>query len=699
MQRLVAELSAIPGVIAAIPDTPSYAQPVVDGKPVAATEGNSWAAAALAGHALTAGVPPARDDEVALPGHRPGERVTILTADGPRDYTVTGTADAIYFSKLFSGVRAIGLLTDGEVDLTRVERAVGGDGKVLTGDARSALESPADARTRWIGMQVLTAMGALTGFVAVFLVASTFSLSVLQRTRELGLLRAIGATPKQLRRMMFGEATLIGLLAGACGVPLGCLSAPVLGSLLVHAGFEPATFTVRYSLGPIALALLTGLAVALAGVVVASRRAGAVRPLAALRAADAERRPMTRLRWIFGLLAVAFGALLAFATATGDALSMPTNASGAVMAFIVGLALLAPAIVPSLARILLAPFTSSPLGLLVRQSATTAARRTAATAAPVMLAVAFTVLVTGMVQTAAHAYATRRATQIPGTAALIPDTTPGLTDAAVPRDAISFLPTTVWLGDAPIPAIGLPAATGGRLGAGVPAEGILVTQALALQHGWSAGSAVTLTVASGQSVEFRVASVVDSAPAGIVMRRDSVRSHDPGALTSVAYLASGDHIEPVPGTKLISAAEYAAIADAEEDRLVWMFTLVLVGMAGGFTIIAVANTLLMASVSRRPELLALGRLGATRRQLLRLVALETAFVVAVGTLLGFATSLPGLLAIRAGLSAQIGHPVSLVIAWPTLAAVTCACLTGALLASLAPYATVRPRRRSGQRGR
>jgi putative ABC transport system permease protein len=130
-----------------------------------------------------------------------------------------------------------------------------------------------------------------------------------------------------------------------------------------------------------------------------------------------------------------------------------------------------------------------------------------------------------------------------------------------------------------------------------------------------------------------------------------------------------------------------------------MFTLILVGMAGGFTIIAVANTLLMAAVSRRSELLSLTRLGATRSQLLRLVTLETAFVVAVGALLGFATSLPGLLAIRAGLSAQIGHPVALVIAWPPVAAVTGACLIGALLAGLAPQATTQPRRRSGQPAR
>ena len=200
-------------------------------------------------------------------------------------------------------------------------------------------------------------------------------------------------------------------------------------------------------------------------------------------------------------------------------------------------------------------------------------------------------------------------------------------------------------------------------------------------------------------VEFRVAAVVDGAPAPLVMHRDSVRAHDADALTSVVYLPSVDRVAVPLGAKLIGANEYAAMADAEEDHLVWMFTLILVGMAGGFTIIAVANTLLMAAVSRRPELISLARLGATQGQLLRLVLLETAFVVTVGTMLGFATALPGLLAIREGLSAQIGQPVALVLAWPAVAAVTGACLTGALLASLTPLATDRLRRRNGRPAR
>ncbi|HEX6682226.1 MAG TPA: ABC transporter permease, partial [Candidatus Limnocylindrales bacterium] len=149
---------------------------------------------------------------------------------------------------------------------------MGGRGSVLTGDDRALLEPAADARTRWIGEQVIAGITALSAFAAVFLVASTFSFSVLQRRRELGLLHAIGATPKQLRRMMLGEAVLVGAAASACGVLLGALAAPLLGSLLVDAGFEPPSFEIRYGALPLAAAFTVGLLVALAGVWAASRR-------------------------------------------------------------------------------------------------------------------------------------------------------------------------------------------------------------------------------------------------------------------------------------------------------------------------------------------------------------------------------------------------------------------------------------------
>jgi putative ABC transport system permease protein len=166
--------------------------------------------------------------------------------------------------------------------VTRAVRdSVGAAGTVLTGDDRGALEPRADARTRWIGMQVLTAVAALTGFVTVFVVASTFAFTVTQRRREMGLLRAVGATPRQVRRMVYAEALLVGGVGAVFGVVAGVVLAPVMARVLVDAGFEPATYEVRYSPLPLLGALVLGPLVALAGAWAAARRAARVRPLEA----------------------------------------------------------------------------------------------------------------------------------------------------------------------------------------------------------------------------------------------------------------------------------------------------------------------------------------------------------------------------------------------------------------------------------
>jgi putative ABC transport system permease protein len=749
---LATRLSALPGVRKAILDKPFYAQAIIAGKPAGPVTGNDWETAALGGYRLLNGTAPADAHEVVIPsdlGLKTGDTVTILTAPGPSDYRVSGLTDgqSYYFQNQHHlGVPAIALLSAGEVSLTEVEQAVAGLGLVLTGESLSALESPADARTRWIGMQVLTAMGALSTFVAVFLVAATFSFSVLQRRRELGLLRAIGATPRQLHRMLTGEALLVGVVAGLTGVALGTLGAPVMGSVLVDGGFEPAGFTVRTEPLALAAAFLTGLIVTVAGVWLAARRAARAGPLEALRTADAERKPMTRSRWAGGALALSFGSLSAIATASADALSIPNLTLLSAMLLVTGISLLSPVMVPPLARILMAPFSQGPVGLLVRQSAFTAARRTASTAAPVLLTVSFAMLITGMVATGASAYAARRANATDATAVLVPDGTPGLTHAAVAAAisasgsaGVSFIPTTVFIGRTPLLLTGVSSPTSsspvpapepgqpkperlgpeperlepgqqpepgplelgqqepGRLETGqletghavpgqlVPGE-VTVSQSVATRHGWTVGSVVEVTVANGRLVPLRIGAVAEDSSArfGAVVAAEWVPSNDPSALTQAVLLAAGEPGNYGPGAKVLTPEQYAAQADAEEDRLVWTFTLVLVLMAAGFSLIAVANTLLMSTAGRAQDLHVLRKAGATNKQLLRLVAAETTLVVLIGSILGLLVATGALLAIRAGLSEQTGHPVPLVIAWPTVTLTAGMCLLAGLLASVLP---------------
>lgn len=735
LAALVADLSAIPGVAAAIPDRSFYAQLSSGGRllddPVAGDPlGRAWSVTALAPYRLVAGAPPRSRGEVAVGreyGLSPGERVTLLTATGPEPVTVTGVLDGsgIYVDdatarQLSSGVTVIGLVSEPGAEVEAVARAaravVGTAGEVLTGAARTALEPVAHAQIRWVGTQLLTVMVTLAAFAAIFVVASTFSLAAHQRRRELALIRALGATPRQLRLLLLGESLLVGVLAAGCGAGLGALLAPGLGDLLVRAEMEPPGFTARATPAAVAAAVGTGLVVCLLGVWLGSRRAARIPPLAALREATVDRQVMTRTRWAGGGILTATGLVLAVATAAAEPDAALTTAVGSALSLIAGLALLAPAFVPTVVRVVTAPLVRSAgaIGLLVREHAVSAVRRTAATAGPVLLTVGFSGLVFGMVATMAPVFGSETAHRLGAEVVVRPDGTPGLSDAAVaavPGTAISAVTSTVYItgGGQPtaVDAAGIDAATlatvaetftvehGAVTGwTDAPPPGrageipMVVTGEASDAYGWQVGDTPELTFADGRPGRVQVVAVVSDAslPRPVLLPRATLRAHDSSALTDLVFVAGADTATVAAaltglGATAVDAATYAA-ADSE-DRLVWIFAWIMVGLSVGYTGIAVANTLMMTTAGRRRDFAVLRRSGATTGQLLGLVSAETLLVVGFGTLLGFLVALPALLGIRSALTALVDRPVALMLPWPHLAAAVGACAVLALAAALA----------------
>lgn len=709
--ELSERLAGLPGVAAAVPDRSFYIQAVVGGQPSESAErGHGWSSARLGDVRLVAGGPPRRPGEVVLDqalGLPLGGGVTLLTAAGPRPYTLVGLIDAPEVlvsdevaAQLAPGVQAIGLVLAAGADAGVVARAardrVGDAGTVLTGDERGALEPRDDARTRWIGMQVLTGVAALAGFVTVFVVASTFAFTVTQRRRELGLLRAIGATPRQVRRTVYGEALLVGGVGAVLGTLVGAALAPAMGRILIDAGFEPTTYEVRYHPLPILGALLLGPLVALAGAWAAARRAARVRPLEALREAAVEQRSMSRLRWIAGGSLVAAGVGLAIGTASSDdAQDGATYSLFGAMALVTGMVALAPAAIPLIVRLWRLPVRrgGGAIGLLVREGATSTARRTASTAAPVLLTVAFAVLVAGMVRTSAAAYAAGRAADVASGRVMVPDRAPGLSDAAVSAaPGAAILPTTVFGADLRAlsglgvdPVAFAQADRGTRVVAGTleglrESDTVVVTDSAHL----SPGAPCPVTFADGQRVVLRVVAVVadGSIRGDLLLSRETVRGHDSSALTSAVYL---DHDAPAGiGARVIDTAAWAAEADSAEDRLVWLFTLMLIAVSAGYGGIAVANTLLMAANGRAPDLRVVRLAGATRRQVAGYVAAESTLVVLIGAVLGGLVAFGALLAIRAGLVEQTGTAVPLVVPWSVVGGVVGLCLLLALAAGVLP---------------
>ncbi|WP_262384840.1 ABC transporter permease, partial [Actinoplanes teichomyceticus] len=610
--------------------------------------------------------------------------VAVLTAAGPESWTITGTTDGpgYYVTDTdalgrASGVRVIGLTVDGDHRSVTdaAQSLIGAFGTVRAGPDRAALEPVSVTRIRWIGAQLLIAMVTLGAFATVFVVASTCALTAGQRQRELGLLRAAGATPGQVRRLMYAETAPIAVLAGLLGAPLGAGVAPLLAGPMVDLGLEPPGFAATWQPAAVGGAVLVGLVVALAGAGVAARRASRVAPLAALRDAAAEIRPMTRTRWALGLLSAAAGAALLAAMPTMATQSKTTAGMGAAMLLLTAAALLAPVAIGPLVRFATGPWRGSATAMVVREGTLTGVRRVASTAAPVLLTVGMTVLLTGMVATIEQASGIDATADIPAATVLAPDGTPGLGDAAVrTQPGTARLDTRVLIQRG---------STGtGEYAAGVAGAPVTLTPEAAERLGASTGEAITLRWADGEVSTVAVRKIDADADAPVVLPRELVRRHDPDALTRMVML-SGDP-QPAAGARALSARDYVQEQIDEEGQLVDLFLWVLIALTAGYTAIAVSNTLLMATAARRPEFRALRLAGAGIGQVLRVTTSEALLSAGVGALLGGAVGALSLTGVRAAVEDELGQDVALVIPWGAALGVTALCAVLAVTATALP---------------
>jgi putative ABC transport system permease protein len=231
--------------------------------------------------------------------------------------------------------------------------------------------------------------------------ATAFGLSVAQRRRDLALLRTIGATPKQVMRMVCAEAALVGTGGSAAGCLLGLVGAPQLAGWIMRQGLAPSWFRVYFTTGSVlalGVAFLAGVAVAVLSMLVAAVRAGTIRPTEALREAAVEPKRIGRFRLLGGLVAVSCGVaalavvVLIFPSATMD----PKAEAEIVILLIGGTALLSPFLLRPLTR----PFGRGTAGMLLRANIRTGARRAAAAIVPVLITAGLAASILGAGDTA-----------------------------------------------------------------------------------------------------------------------------------------------------------------------------------------------------------------------------------------------------------------------------------------------------------
>ncbi|MFI5825056.1 ABC transporter permease [Streptomyces rishiriensis] len=716
-EPLVAALGKVPGVADAVVDRSFYAQVIKAGKPVtdegALESGHGWSSARMAPYKLVSGRAPSAANDVVVDralGAAVGSALTINLTEGRRPFTVVGAVDGpgYYFSEAFAarhqpGVGAIALVTDKGADtgalVAAVKKAIGDQGDVISGDGRSELQPQYIEHKRFLGVQLISAMAILGLFTTVFVVASMLVLATGMRRREIGLLRTIGASPQQVKRMIIGEAAVVGLLGSIAGCVAGVVAAPVLRNILDRLDVAPPGMEVTVAAWPLLTASLIGVGVSVIGAWTASSKAARVAPIEALLDSRSANQGMGHGRWIAGLAVLGAGVLLAIGTATSSADNRVNMAIFATMTLIVAAALLTPAFIGPVGRFLTSAFqrSSSAGPVLIRAELVANPRRAASLVAPVIAAVGFAVLLSGMVETMRVAYPAGEALKVSGQTIVTPDGTPGNTEEVVAANPVgkAALPTRAFvLKDGPTEADEDAEPAGNAtvldvLGSRDPRWSVLGEAVLgertAKKLSLAKGDEVPVRFADGTAVTLRVGSVQPDDPArgDFVVSRDLVRVHDPAALTDDIFVpgnakASG----AVPGTALHDAAEYA-LADYHTDaKLTDSLAMMLIVIAVGYSVIAVANSMAMAAHGRCRDFGVMKSAGGTIGQLLLVSIGETTLVIVIGAALGILVTLPPLAGMASGLSQATGSGVSLHLSTRTLATAVIGALVTAALAGL-----------------
>jgi putative ABC transport system permease protein len=354
-------------------------------------------------------------------GYKIGDRVKIVGEQGARSYELVGAAKFGDVDSIAGLPVAIATLPaaqalsgkQGKLDGIAVAAAKGVSPAQLSGRVRLALAgAPVTVRTGaddaaqqaadleddfGFFRTALLVFGGIALFVGAFVIYNTFSITVAQRTRELALLRMLGATRRQVLRSVVSEAALIGLMASLVGLLGGLLLVPGLRALFAAIGADlPDTASV-IATRTIVVSLLVGVVVTVIASVVPALRATRIAPIAALREgltapakAGRKRIIAAALLCLGGAGTVAYG-LVGGASGSGAALTL---GAGSVVVFL-GVALLSPQLVRPIAALVGAPLERffGVSGRLARENATRNPARTAVTAAALMVGVALVVFV------------------------------------------------------------------------------------------------------------------------------------------------------------------------------------------------------------------------------------------------------------------------------------------------------------------
>ncbi|WP_405145321.1 ABC transporter permease [Sphaerisporangium sp. NBC_01403] len=677
-----------------------------DGKAVGdvPTTGVSVVTGRLNRTAITSGSAPATADQVVIDentaktrGFTPGDTVSVLDGQGkPHTFRLVGlfdvgvdqqlaytgavgftaaTAQAMTAEKGFTeiDVAAADGVTPGGLKAAVSSALAGTKFKAWTGDelARElARSSGADTEFLTLGLLMF---GLVAMLVAALVIYNTFNILVAQRTREMALLRCIGATRRQVFGSILLESVVVGLISSALGLLTGLgLGAGAL-AVLRAAGQDLPSGGVSLAPRTIALALAIGLVVTVGAALLPARTATKVAPIAALRAQTDDhtfRTGVVRITFAALFLLGGVGATVAAVTMPPGPVALYVVMGGGVLTFCAVL-ILGPVIVRPLSAFAgwaPAKLFGVPGGLAMDNSRRNP-KRSATTTVALTIGVTLMTLISVITATTRATYTARLDEQFP-VDYLVSAQASGSGEAALPRALAADLRTRPELAsvvqireaDAKTGQAGRTLQVGTFSGPYTPAlqkgstrgftaGSALVSGQVAKDLGVAPGDSIALATPEAGTVNVKVLGVFDSStvslpdvtvPEGAFEkyfgplgdRRILVNAKD-GVASDVSRKAVEAVAQPYPTAKVLSSTEVRSQFDEALDMML-MIIAGLLGLAVLISLLGIANTLSLSVHERTRESALLRALGLTRPQLRRMLSVEALILGLMGAIVGVA---------------------------------------------------------------
>ncbi|MEU9783566.1 FtsX-like permease family protein [Streptomyces phaeochromogenes] len=735
--ELVDELAQLPGVTAAVGDIGFPAALVdADGRVVPTqdprTAGHGWSSTKLFVDAKVDGSAPAGAREVALDsttattaGVRVGDRVEVVAAGRiAAAYRVTALVDAPDAGILFADPTAVRLSgrADGEragtVDLVALRTEPGTEASVAaaarekikdtgkgtntntstdagtdaaagagadteaaaglivsTGSERGDIASPGAGAARSLLILLASSLGGIIMLIIGFVMASALAVSIGGQRRDLALMRAVGATPKQIRRLAAGQASIIAAVAVVPGVGLGYLLAGQFRRMLVDRGVIPEALPLTFSpLPALATVLLLGLAVQVSARS-AAWRTSRMPATEAVAESRSEPRTPSKMRARFGLLLIVAATTLSVVPLLSRTVLGATATSMAGIIGAIGLALAGPALVRGIgdaAGRRLRPGVSAPTWLAVSNIRGYALRLSGVVSALAMAVVfvltytlAQTTVMSATTQDTRTGTLAQQRLTAPGLGGLPAGTLAAVTktsgvEAAAPVSDTTVIREYEQFGDPVVESgsamILTPAASGvldldvrdGSL-ARLTGDTVAVSTEVARSPGSGLGDRITLVLGDGTRVSPKVVAVYDRALGfgPLALSHDLAAGHTTAGLDqSVLVRTDGSAAAQQALTALAAArpgltlaptdtGSGGSLSDAPPE--VWI-NLALIVVLLGYLLLSIANKLVATTAQRQGEIATLRLNGTTPRQILAMMRREAAVIGAAALTTGLLLS-------------------------------------------------------------